>query len=276
MANIDQPTLDHFGAEWSRFDQRVLPAHELARLFEAYFRPFPWRQIPPEAEGFDVGCGSGRWAAFVASRVGRLHCIDASGRALEVARANLTGAKNCVFHQACCDDLPLRPGTMDFGYCLGVLHHVPDPLSALRQCVSKLKPGAPFLIYIYYALENRPLWYRGLWRATAAFRRVVCVLPPAVRHGLCDCLAATLYFPLARLALAGERFGIDVANFPLATYRHHSFYVMRNDALDRFGTPLEKRMSAAQIEALMLAAGLTDIHFSPDPPYWCAVGRCKT
>ena len=49
---------------------------------------------------------------------------------------------------------------MDFGYSLGVLHHLEDTQAGMAACVRKLKPGAPFLVYIYYALENRPIWFR--------------------------------------------------------------------------------------------------------------------
>jgi len=115
LRNIDRPTVEHFGAEWDKFDQRGLPRHELERLFEAYFSVFPWERLPPSAEGFDIGCGSGRWAAFVAARVGRLHCIDASERALAIARRNLKSLANCDFYAASFDDLPLRPDSMDFG-----------------------------------------------------------------------------------------------------------------------------------------------------------------
>ena len=66
--------------------------------------------------------------------------------------------------------------------------------------------------------------------------------------------------------------GADVSGLPLAAYRNHSFYIMRNDALDRFGTPLEQRFSRAQIEEMMRAAGLEDVRFHDGVPFWCAVG----
>ena len=40
-----------------------------------------------------------------------------------------------------------------------------------------------------------------------------------------------------------EKFGIDVSSVPLNDYRKKSFYFMKTDALDRFGTRLEKRFS---------------------------------
>src|SRR5215470_17565072 len=105
--NADQRTVEGFGAEWTRFDQSSLSAAELGRMFDGYFGVFPWDALTPRAEGFDLGCGSGRWARLVASRVGTLHCIDASSEALAVARRNLSSFANCEFHHASAGRLPL-------------------------------------------------------------------------------------------------------------------------------------------------------------------------
>jgi SAM-dependent methyltransferase len=241
-------------------------------VFNAYFAVFPWPALPVDAVGFDLGCGSGRWARFVAPRVRTLHCIDASGRAIEVARMNLATAINCQFHVASVDALPLPDATMDFGYALGVLHHVPDTLAGIKACVAKLKPGAPLLLYLYYAFDNRPRWYQALWRASDLLRRGLCGLPPNCKQLVTTLLAALVYFPLARLALGLEKFGCRVDGLPLSLYRNRSFYTMRTDALDRFGTRLERRFRADQIQAMLHAAGLERISFSPSPPYWCVVG----
>jgi SAM-dependent methyltransferase len=270
--NQDKKTVEGFGDEWSRFDQSALSPAERTRLFEMYFGIFPWDILPRDARGFDLGCGSGRWAACVAPRVGTLHCVDASDKALSVARRNLADRSNCVFHQASVDDIPLESETMDFGYSLGVLHHVPDTTAAIRSCVEKLKPGAPFLLYLYYALENRPWWYRQLWRGSNAARRVVSRSPYRLRYAVSQAIATTVYLPLARTSLLAERVGLDPTLIPLSFYRDRSFYTMRTDALDRFGTRLEQRFSRDQIASMMTAAGLERITFSPNPPYWCAIG----
>jgi ubiquinone/menaquinone biosynthesis C-methylase UbiE len=95
-----------------------------------------------------MGCGSGRWAKQVLPRVGLLNCIDPSTDALSVAKPNLSGYTNVRFLQATTETVPLRAESQDFGYSLGVLHHVPDTQSTMDSCV-KLKPGAPFLLYLY-------------------------------------------------------------------------------------------------------------------------------
>jgi SAM-dependent methyltransferase len=272
-ANLDQATVRDFGREWRRFDQDAVADDELLRLFDEYFAIFPWESLPQDAVGFDAGCGSGRWAALVAPRVGHLHCVDASSEALLVARSKLTGLPNLSFHETSLDAMPLADGSMDFGYCLGVLHHLPDPRAGLIDCVSKLKPGAPMLLYIYYAFDNRPAWFRLLWRVSDFLRRALAKTPFRVKSIVAELFAAIVYWPLARGAQFFARFGCDVANWPLSAYRRRSYYSMRTDALDRFGMRLEHRMSRAEIKLMMETAGLAQIRFSEKVPFWCAVGR---
>lgn len=269
--NVDHKTVEGFGDEWTRFDQSELLESERATIFEMYFGIFPWADLPPQSQGFDLGCGSGRWAQLVAPRVGHLHCIDPSV-ALEVARRNLAGQPNCSFHRATVDAIPLPDASMDFGYSLGVLHHVPDTEAGIKACAEKLKPGAPLLLYIYYAFDNRPWWFYPLWKLSYGVRGAVSRLPSALRYWVCQLLALVVYYPLARTALLLERLGVNVANFPLSAYRARTFYGMRSDALDRFGTRLEQRFTKAEITGMMQRSGLERIVFAPGVPFWTAVG----
>jgi SAM-dependent methyltransferase len=270
--NLDQFTIRSFGDEWSRFDQQKLETKELEDLFLRYFEIFPWSALPAEASGFDLGCGSGRWAKLVAPRVGCLACIDASTESLSVARRTLKDATNVRFVHATAESAPIETGSQDFGYSLGVLHHVPDTESALRACVAMLKPGAPFLLYLYYRFDNRPLWFRGLWRASEVIRAVVSRLPSRPKALVTDVLALLLYLPLARLSRFGEWLRLEMKNMPLYTYRNTSFYTMRTDCRDRFGTPLEQRFAQPEIVGMMERSGLSNIVFSEREPYWVAVG----
>jgi SAM-dependent methyltransferase len=217
-----------------------------------------------------LGCGSGRWAYFVAPRVGVMHCIDPSIHALEVAKDKLKGFPNCKFHLATADSNPLPDGSADFGYALGVLHHVPDTQKGINDCVEKLKVGAPFLLYLYYAFDNRPFWFRFVWRLPDIVRRLICRMPSPMRLAVRDLSAALIYWPIGRIVKVCERLQLSITQLPLAAYRNRSFVFMRNDALDRFGTRLEKRFTKAQITAMLMTAGLTRIQFSDSEPFWCA------
>lgn len=274
MGNLDQKTVVSFGDEWSRFDQSGMTEVEAQKTFEEYFSVFPWDLLPSNAEGFDMGCGSGRWARFVAPRVGRLNCVDPS-LAINVARSTLATHSNVVFHQASVDSSGLLLGSQDFGYSLGVLHHVPDTAAAIRSCVDLLKPGAPLLLYLYYAFDNRPVWFRALWRVSDWGRQLIFRFPAGLKHVVTDVIAGLVYWPLARLSGVLERLHIPIHGIPLSYYRKHTFYTMRTDARDRFGTPLEQRFTRAQIENMMRDAGLVDIQFSDGAPYWCVMGIRK-
>ena len=270
--NIDALTVAGFGEEWDSFDQTHLDEAEWRELFARYFAIFPWDSLPEGAEGFDLGCGSGRWAAGVIDRVGTLNCIDPSAKALAVAQRRLGTKANARFHCASVDAIPLADGSQDFGYSLGVLHHIPDTAAAMADCVRKLKPGAPFLVYLYYAFDNRPAWFRRVWQLSDLARRGISRLPFGLRKAVTTGVAATVYYPLARAALLLEKAGMDVSGLPLSPYRAGSFYTMRTDALDRLGTRLEQRFSRPEIAAMMADAGLEDVRFSAEVPFWVAVG----
>jgi SAM-dependent methyltransferase len=273
--NVDSDVAAGFGHEWSTFRQsgtEFSPADREA-IFRSYFHIFPWNELPPHPVGIDIGCGSGRWSVMVAPKVGHLHLLDASADALFVARQNLAHATNVTFHLASVGDMPADHNSLDFAFSLGVLHHVPDTAAAIRAVATRLKVGAPFLIYLYYALDNRPWWYRAIWRFSNFFRMIISRLPPLVRLFISQVIAVVIYWPLARFAALVEWMGFSPAAVPLESYRHRTFYVMRTDAYDRFCTRLEQRFTRRQIEQMLTGAGFDEIRFSDEVPYWCAVGK---
>ncbi|MEM9194753.1 MAG: class I SAM-dependent methyltransferase [Myxococcota bacterium] len=200
-----------------------------------------------------------------------LHCIDASPEALAVAEKNLHAFGNCSFHAASVAALPLADDSMDFGFLLGVLHHTPDPEAGMRACVQELKPGAPFLGYMQYDLDNRGLLYRAAYLGGELIWYSGAQPPPRLRVPASRGLALGLYWPLARAAALAERRGVDVSQWPLSAYRDKDFYTMRADTLDRF-TRVVDRYRRGELEAMMKRSGLGDIRFRPEEPYWCAVG----
>jgi len=271
--NIDQATVKGFGREWTTFTQSEsdLTAEDRRAMFESYFAIFPWDRLPPQSIGADIGCGSGRWAMPVARRVGHLYAVDAGAEALSVARKNLAGLDNVSFHQASVSALPFDDGALDFAYALGVLHHVPDTARAIGNVAAKLKIGAPFLVYLYYAFDNRSAAYRALWKPSNAARLTLSRAPYPVQIAATTAIALLVYWPLARMAALLEKFGLRPRSWPLRFYRHRSLYVMRTDAFDRFCTRLEQRFTRAQITDMLRAAGLDDIKFSETEPFWVAL-----
>ena len=219
-----------------------------------------------------MGCGSGRWAKLIAPRVGTLNCIDPSELALAEAKNKLRSFQNCTFECASVAAASLPQESQDFGYCLGVLHHIPDTLAGIKSCSEKLKPGAPFLLYLYYRFDNKPIWYRLIWAMSDILRQLVSKMPFRLKHFTSQLIAFTIYWPLSRMALAFEKAGMNVTNFPLSDYRTKPFYFLKTDALDRFGTRLEKRFTKSEITQMLTEAGFLNIKFSDSAPFWVAVG----
>lgn len=270
--NADDATIEGFGREWSAFDQSKITKDELKSIFDDYFELVDLSALPIDAVIMDVGCGSGRWAQFASNHCKVLHLVDPSTKALDVARRNLSDSKNCEFHQASTENLPVADSSCDLVYSLGVLHHIPDTAAGIKDCVKKLKPGAAFLVYLYYRFDNRPFWFRSLWRVSNLLRVLLSRLPFVIRRFVTDLVAMTVYFPLARLSRLVEIIGKNPTDLPLSIYKNHSLYTMRTDALDRLGTRLEHRFTRIEIQKMLESAGLENISFRETEPFWCAVG----
>lgn len=267
---MDAATVDGFGLEWSTYDQSERDPASLQRTFDRYFDRFPWGELSEDSVGIDVGCGSGRWASLVAGRGPAVLGLDASVDALGVAAGRL---ERGTLVNGSAVELPFRGDSVDFSFSLGVLHHLPDTQGAIAEIHRVLRPGAPFLVYLYYAFDNRPAWFRLLWRVSDGFRSVVARLPHRPRLAVTRAIASLVYWPMAKLSAALERRGMDVGRIPLSAYRAQPFYVMKTDALDRFGTRLEKRYTRGEIESLLVDSGFSDVEFNDDWPFWCALAR---
>ena len=273
MKNIDKKTVDGFGEEWNKYNQSSISDEELKKSWNQYFDIFPFEELSDDSEGFDMGCGSGRWAKIVANKVHLLNCIDPSEKALNVAKRNLSNFSNIRYFNASVNDNILKENSQDFGYCLGVLHHIPDTLEGIKACAKLLKKNAPFLLYLYYNFENRSFFFKLIWRLSDFIRKIISSLSPKTKIFITSIIAYLIYYPLARFAFISEKLGIDVSNLPLSDYRNKSFYFMKTDALDRFGTRLEKRFSKDEIKRMLQEAGFRDIRFSKNMPFWVSISR---
>lgn len=272
MKNQNDSVVSDFGEEWGKFKQDKLTKNDHFGQFNSYFHIFPWERINEDSVGADIGCGSGRWASLVSPKVGHLHLVDPSHQALEVAKLNLEGLKNISFNVRSVHELPFESNSLDFAYCLGVLHHIPDTVAGIKSISESLKPGAPFLIYLYYAFDNRPFWFKGVWKISDFIRSIVSILPTKLKHFFCEFMALFVYLPITRIGRLLRLINFLPKSWPLSYYLDNSYYVLRTDALDRFGTRLEKRFTKNEIRTMLEDSNFKDIKFSETMPFWCAVG----
>jgi SAM-dependent methyltransferase len=270
--NIDKKVVDEFGEEWLKFYEHD---DELVKKGgEEYFDILNGDMINSQTYILDVGCGTGRWAKYLAPKVGFIEAVDPSN-AIFAADKLLGKIKNVRLSKASIETLPFADETFDFVMSIGVLHHIPDTKKALTDCVKKVKKGGYFFVYLYYNLDRRGPFYKSLFELSNLLRKIISKLPGKIKHFVCDVLAIIFYMPFI---LAGRLFNFlgfkDLAKrMPLHGYQNRSFFMIRNDALDRFGTRLEQRFSAKEIIEMMENAGLTNIVVSDGIPYYHAVGE---
>ncbi|HEX6463836.1 MAG TPA: metalloregulator ArsR/SmtB family transcription factor [Vicinamibacterales bacterium] len=94
----------------------------------------------------DLGCGTGETIAALAPFVARAIGVDRSGEMLQAARRRLRDLPNADVRRGDLDALPMADGEIDAALMILVLHHAPDPATALREAARVLKPGGRFVL----------------------------------------------------------------------------------------------------------------------------------
>lgn len=271
-SNIDWETVESFGEEWTKFSSFV--DEQIEKIGDEYFDILPDELVHHSTIALDVGCGTGRWTKYLCKKVGFVEAMDPS-KAVIAASELLKDEENIRITQGEVSNIPFKDGSFDLVFSLGVLHHIPDTSQAIKDCVKKIKNGGFFIVYLYYSLDNRGPLYKTLFLISNGFRWIISKLPSFIKKRVCDFIAFAVYIPLVGMASTLSKIGLKTLakKLPLSYYVGKSLNVIKNDALDRFGTPLEQRFSRVQIEKMMLDAGLTNITFSQRQPYWHCVGQ---
>ena len=270
--NLDQGVIDGFGHEWAAFDYAETEISEaLDSQFLAYCAPIDLTHFNPLASlAADFGAGSGRWSSRLAPYFSLVYALEPSDGASVVLKKKFTDNPKITVLQETVGVNSIPPESLDLAMSLGVLHHIPDTALAIKDVARSIKPEGFFLCYLYYNLENKPFYYRLIFKGVNLVRRVISSLPQPVKRVSARIIAGLIYWPLARLSKLLEKLGRNTSNFPLHHYAHMPFVMLANDALDRFGTSLEQRFSKTEITQMLGAAGfdLTTLKFSDAEPFW--------
>jgi SAM-dependent methyltransferase len=249
-----------FGQEWQTHPD-MLGEHESE--FQNYFDLVQIDSLE-DATVCDLGCGSGRWSYHLRHRCQQLILVDFSD-AIFVARRNLRDCPTALFFMGDLTNLPFRAGFADLVVCLGVLHHLPVPaLDAVRS----LKPFARRgLFYLYYALDNRPFYFRLLLAPVSALRRLTArIRGQRMRDAVSWLLTLAVYMPIVLIGRLFNAVGLGKFVPLYETYGTKSVRRIRQDVYDRFFTRIEQRVDRASI--LGLRDTFASVTVSPNLPYW--------
>jgi SAM-dependent methyltransferase len=270
--NLDQGVIDSFGHEWATFDYGETETSEaLDAQFMAYCAPIDLTQFNPKTSvAGDFGAGSGRWASRLTPYFSLVYALEPSDGASTVLKKKFSDEAKIVVLQETVGANSIPLASLDLAMSLGVLHHIPDTGLAIKDVSRRIKPGGIFLCYLYYSLENKPTFYKLIFKAVDGVRRVISVLPQRIKQLVTSTIAALIYWPLARFSKVLNKLGVNTSNIPLHHYADMPFVMLANDALDRFGTSLEQRFSKAEITEMLRAAGfdIATLKFSDSEPFW--------
>lgn len=254
---VNSKTRESFGFEWTTFRGM---RREWQSNFVTYMTPMTLEFFRGKLV-LDAGCGMGRHVFHAAESGARVVGVDFS-RAVEAAYENTKHLETAAVVQADVMRLPFRPGTFDFAYCLGVLHHLPQPLEALRRLVDVVKDRGECRIYVYHQIARALRWKHGLFRLASACRRVSTRLPHAVLLAACWLLSAAIWVGCVlpyRLLRGYAPNSAWAKSWLFRQYASYPFLVLVNDQFDRFSAPIERRYTQNEVEELMGAAGLRNI-----------------
>lgn len=208
--SVEQTTAG-FARNWNEFNDVILQNPQLNdELFRDWVAPID----PASFKGqvvLEPGCGMGRWL-HVAAQYGpkALIGVDYSEIAYTAYR-NVRDLPNAHVLRADIRRMPLK-AAMDTIYCLGVVHHTPDPEGAFDACTTVMAPDGRMTVWVYGAENNA-------WITTfvdPVRKRVTSKLPHPVLSVVSKALAAQVY---AAAWVHGKYFA--ESGFPYGPYFEH-------------------------------------------------------
>lgn len=255
LSGLKQKTAKSFGFEWNIFHQ----------MFDTYRINF-LNYIDPVRENFfkdkvvlDAGCGVGRhtyWASKFGAR--EVIGIDFSD-AVEASYENTKNLPNVHIIQADIYKLPFKKEIFDFAFCIGVLHHLPDPEKGFQSIIPFIKKGGTYSIWVY----GRKCNFSNVY-IYEILRKVTRHIPHQFLYYLC-------YAPAIGVEITNQVYKIlqkKSITKPLATllpFKYYSlfpFEVKLNDAFDVLATPKSTYWLKQQIEDWYRNAGFQEFSVS--------------
>jgi SAM-dependent methyltransferase len=208
----------------------------------------------------DAGCGMGRnsyWPMCYGATRGL--AIDVDCQSLTSARRTLLPFPSVTIRELSIYDLQAGLD-YDVAFSIGVLHHLQDPLGALRAMVGAVKPGGKVLIWVY-GLENNGWIVNWL---TPMRRLFLSWMPISLVHHLSIYPTLVLWLFL-RLTMGRTEYFRQLRGF---TFRH-----VRSIVFDQMLPKIANYWSRADVEKLMTDAGLAQIELAwVNEMSWAACG----
>jgi SAM-dependent methyltransferase len=234
--------LESFGRQWTRYnvahdeeDRATFQAKTGVRLAEL-----------KGLRVLDAGCGGGRYSK-VAGEAGATVIGADHTHAVDKAADLCRHLPNVRFLQADLKRLPLEPGSFDFVFSIGVMHHDVDTRTVFEAVAKMVRPGGRYAVWLYR--RNRP-WQE--WLNDALRRRTTRMNADRLERW-CVWGARLGGIPIVRQTLN------KIVNFSA----HPSFENRVCDTFDWYAPQYQHHHTVAELLDWFEVAGFTDLQVLP-------------
>ncbi|MFV0267130.1 MAG: class I SAM-dependent methyltransferase [Draconibacterium sp.] len=97
----------------------------------------------------ELGCGNGTYSKVLAKNADSLLATDLSEEMVEASKSRLKTFVNIRVEKADCFNLPYSSNSFDTVFMANLIHIIPRPEDAIRECERVLKKGGRLIIISY-------------------------------------------------------------------------------------------------------------------------------
>jgi len=259
-------TIRDFGEQWTAFPDS--PGwFESLDLLKDMLEPLVPLESVKDAKILDVGAGHGRLEnmLFMAG-AGGVTAVEPSD-AFEVMKRNTARNVDKIAYVRCAGhemDEHLPEGSFDLAISYGVIHHIPDPLPALRGMRRALKDGGRCWIWIYGREGN------GAYLFFAEPLRWITRRMP---HVLLSALSMLLTPFLSLYAWMCRWLPLPMRDYMRRVIAPQTWYTRKVTIYDQLNPAEARYYTRDEVTKLMADAGFTDIKTHHRHGYsWAVLG----
>lgn len=261
MVNKNQ-TISDFGEQWQNYTEQD-GYYASDNMLSDYFGPLLSLKDLKDCTVCEVGSGNGRFVKIMSRYAGSVVGIEPS-QAVEVSRNFTSDCDNVTYVNSSVYDAGIKD-EFDYVFCLGVLHHMTDPVQGVREIVQMAKPGAKVVIWVYGKEGN------GLYIAfTKALRAITTRIP----HVILNLISWLMLFPLKFYILLCKFLPLPLKKYMLGVLGKYDNYALKLTIYDQLNPTIANYWTKEEFREILSAGGLTNLDFYHRHGYsWTASGQ---
>jgi SAM-dependent methyltransferase len=238
-----ESSVKDFSEQWTKFERQS--GHYASEdMLADYLRPLVSLADLRGLDVCEVGCGNGRFLphfAKYARSVTGIEPSDAYHNAEDYSRA----CANVRVMHADVYAVNLE-NAFDRTFCLGVLHHTPDPVETVRRIRRMTRPGGAAVFWVYGREGN------GLYLFLSGLLRMFTLRMP---HRLLELLSILLSYPLKAYIALCRVLPLPMHDYMLRVLANYDDYALRLTIYDQLNPSIADYWTREEVERILREGG---------------------